>query len=279
MKFPGAPYSLKMACGENPKLSNKNRRPVTRMGVTLAMREVWIEAQAYADKLRRYNDDNALKGGGFMPGRDLMYEHLAGVLSGDILVQMHCYRAEEMAVMLEVAREFGFHITAFHHASEAYKIADILAENKTCAVLFSDWWGFKMEAYDAIPEAMAFVHEAGGCPVIHSDSTLGGQYLNQDIALALAAGQRAGLAINRAQAITWVTMNAARVLGLEDQIGSVEKGKNADLVIWSEDPFSVYARAEKVFIDGAIVFDRHDKKRQPKSDFEIGHMLNMEPGS
>lgn len=276
MKFPGAPYPLKMACGENPKRTHKDRRPITRMGTVLAMREAWIAARTYADSWRRYRENVGESEHPQIPERDLGNENLAGVLNGQVLVQMHCYRAEEMAVMLDVAAEFGFRIRAFHHASEAYKIADLLAENETCAVLFSDWWGFKMESYDAIPESMAFVHEAGGCSVIHSDSIMNGQYLNHEIAIALAAGQRAGLQLSRADAIAWVTLNAAAVLGLDDRIGSVETGKNADLVIWSGDPFSVYSKAEKVFIDGAIVYDRFDQNRQPISDFEIGHMLNVE---
>jgi len=187
---------------------------------------------------------------------------------------MHCYRAEEMAVMYNIAKEFDFKIAAFHHASEAYKIADMLTENDTCAVLFADWWGFKMEAFDAIPQAMAFVHAAGGCAVLHSDTTLTGQYLNKDLAIALRAGQQAGLNITPAQAISWLTLNAAKTLGLEQQIGSLEVGKNADLVIWSADPFSVYSKTEQVFIDGAIAYDRFDKSRQPRSDFELGQQLN-----
>ncbi|PCI54283.1 MAG: amidohydrolase [Alphaproteobacteria bacterium] len=276
MKFPGAPYSLKMACGENPKMSRKSKRPITRMGVAYAMREEWIKATDYANEWLHYEKISAKGEDIPSPKRNLAYENLRGVLNGDILVQIHCYRAEEMAVMIAISKEFDYHITAFHHASEAYKIADILTANEICTVLFSDWWGFKMEAYDAIPEAMAFIHDAGGCPVIHSDSTLTGQYLNQKIAAALAAGKHAGLNINRAEAISWATLNAAKVLGLDEQTGSLEPGKNADLVIWSGDPFSVYTKAEKVLIDGAIAFDRFDKNRQPISDFELGQNLNRE---
>ncbi len=160
MKFPGAPYSLKMACGENPKrvYGGRFQAPSTRMGNVAGYRAAWIAAADYRDKLAA-----AEKGAGEAPLRDLKLETLVGVLNGEILVHNHCYRADEMSVMLDIAKEFDYKITAFHHAVEAYKIADLLAEADTCAAMWADWWGFKMEAYDGIRENAAIVDRAEAC--------------------------------------------------------------------------------------------------------------------
>ena len=135
---------------------------------------------------------NMSKDGGDTPARDLAMDTLTGVLDGKILVQNHCYRADEMAIVIDMAKEFGYHVTAFHHAVEAYKIADLLRDNDICAAMWADWYGFKMEAYDAIHENIALVHNAGACAMIHSDDPNGIQRLNQEAAKALAAGRRAG---------------------------------------------------------------------------------------
>ena len=166
MKFPGAPYGLKMACGENPKrvFGSKGTMPQTRMGNIALARETWMKAVAY----KRKWDDYYAKGGD-MPERDASMDTLKGVLEGKILVQNHCYRADEMANMIDMSKEFGYHIAAFHHAVEAYKIADLLRENNICAVMWADWYGFKMEAYDAIPQNIALVQNAGACAMVHSD--------------------------------------------------------------------------------------------------------------
>jgi imidazolonepropionase-like amidohydrolase len=268
MKFPGAPYGLKMACGENPKRvygDMKGRAPGTRMGNVAGYRNAWIKAEAYRKKV-----DAAAAGEGEAPERDLKLETLAGVLRGDILVHNHCYRADEMAVMLDIATEFGYKVTAFHHAIESYKIADLLAEAGTCSAMWADWWGFKMEAFDSIRENIALVDAAGACAIVHSDSSIGIQRLNQEAAKAMAAANRAGMNVAPEHALTWITRNAARALGIEDETGTLESGKAADVVIWDRDPFSVYARAQQVYIDGALVYDRDDPARQPVSDFELG---------
>ncbi|MBT8143955.1 MAG: amidohydrolase family protein, partial [Gammaproteobacteria bacterium] len=268
MKFPGAPHTLKMACGENPKRvygAGRQSAPMTRMGNVAGYRQAWADAQSYLRKL-----DNAEAGGGEPPDRNLRLETLAEVLRGNITVHNHCYRADEMAVMLDVAREFGYEVSSFHHATEAYKIADLLAESGTCAAMWADWWGFKLEAFDAIRENVAFVEQAGACAIVHSDSGIGIQRLNQEAAKAMAAGQRAGIDITPETAISWITINPAKSLRIDDQVGSLERGKMADIVIWDGDPFSVYTRAEQVLIDGAIVYDRHDPSRQPVSDFSLG---------
>jgi imidazolonepropionase-like amidohydrolase len=269
MKFPGAPYGLKMACGENPSrvYGGRNQSPATGMGNVAGYRSGFIEAQNY---LRRWNDWRE-DGEGTPPTRDLRLETLAGVLEGDILVQNHCYRADEMAVMIDIAEEFGYAIRAFHHATEAYKVADMLAENEICAAMWTGWWGFKMEALDAIEENVAFVDAAeGSCAVVHSDDSTLIQRLNQEAAAALSAGLRAGLDIREEDALRWITINAAHAIGVDDETGSLEPGKRADVVIWSHDPFSIYARADQVFIDGALTFDRTDPAYQPRTDFELG---------
>jgi imidazolonepropionase-like amidohydrolase len=267
-KFPDAPYGLKLACGENPKYTfgAKGVFPSSRMGSVAGDREAWIEAAEYRQKWLDYESGKRSK----LPDRDLKRDTLAGVLDGDILVHWHCYRADDMATLFDTAKEGGFHITAFHHAVEAYKIPALFVSNHTCAVVWSDWWGYKMEALDGIRANAALLDAQGVCVAMHSDSPWLGQRLNLEAAKAMAAGNRAGLHLTEAHAIEWVTLNSAKILGLGAKIGSLEPGKNADLVIWSGDPFSVYSRADQVFIDGALVFDRLDASHQPRSDFEVG---------
>ena len=268
MKFPGAPYGLKMACGENPKRVYGSRKqfPSTEMGNVAGYRQAWADAQDYDARWKAWEKEKK----GAPPKRDLRLETLAGVLAGRIRVQMHCYRCDEMATMLEVAREFHYHIAAFHHAVEAYKLPDLLKASGTCAAMWADWWGFKIEAWDGIVENIPMVDAGGACAMIHSDSEDGIQRLNQEVAKAWAAGRRAGLDIPEARAIEWMTLNPARALGIDDRTGSLAAGKMADVVLWSADPFSVYAKAEKVFVDGALVYDRDDPARQPESDFVLG---------
>ena len=266
MKFPGAPQSLKMACGENPArvYGNRNSSPATGMGNVAGYRQAWANAERYARRLRA-----AENGDGEPPDRDLEMETLAGVLNGDILLQWHCYRADEMANAIEIAHEFDFEIAAFHHAVEAYKIGDMLAEEGICAAMWADWWGFKIEAYDGIRENIPFVDAAGACAIVHSDSDVGIQRLNQEAAKAMSDGRRAGLEITRAQAWTWVSRNPARALGIDDETGTLEAGRRADVVIWSDDPLSSYAVAESVYIDGALIYER-GAPGDPPSDFELG---------
>jgi imidazolonepropionase-like amidohydrolase len=267
MKFPGAPYGLKMACGENPKrvYGSKSQMPQTRMGNIAIVRETWAKAQRYK---RRW--DTYYAKGGDMPERDLGMETLAGVLRGQILVHNHCYRADEMAIMLDVAKEFGYKVTAFHHAVEAYKIADLLAASGTCSAMWADWYGFKMEAYDGIKENIPFVDKAGACAIVHSDDPNGIQRLNQEAAKALADGRRAGIAITEEHAWRWLSYNPAKALGIADKTGSLKPGKMADVVLWNADPFDTYARPERVWIDGALLYDSANPRLRPVSDFELG---------
>lgn len=267
MKFPGAPHGMKMACGENPKrvYGSRGQAPGTRMGNVAGYREAWIAAADYRDKMAAAED-----GKGEPPMRDLKLETLAGVLNGEILVHNHCYRADEMSIMLDIAKEFGYTVSAFHHAVEAYKIGDLLAESDTCAAMWADWWGFKMEAYDGIRENAAIVDKAGACAIIHSDSGIGIQRLNQEAAKVMGAAARVGMDIPPEHAIQWITKNPAKSLGVEDVVGTLEAGKMADVVVWNGTPFSVYAQAEQVYIDGALAYDRNDPSVNPIPDFSLG---------
>jgi imidazolonepropionase-like amidohydrolase len=274
MKFPGAPWGLKMACGENPKRVYGNRRtlPSTRMGNVASWRQSWSEAVEYQRDWAQYEARRASGAKDLRaPKRDLRMETMAAVLRGEILVQNHCYRADEMAIVLDMAKEFGYKVSTFHHATEAYKIADLLAENGVCAAVWADWWGFKMESYDAIPENMVIVDAAkGGCAIVHSDSDEGIQRLNQEAGKGIASAARAGIAIAPEHAIRWITQNPARALGIAEKTGTLEVGKAADVVVWNGSPFSSYALTEQVFIDGAMRFDRGARRPLPESDFMLG---------
>ncbi|WP_202624109.1 amidohydrolase, partial [Steroidobacter agaridevorans] len=289
MKFPGAPQGLKMACGENPKgfYGGKGQAPMTRMGNVAGYRQAFADAQAYREEWNKYrrelaayekkqkdssgkkkDDDDKPPS---PPKRDLKSETLVGAMDGEILVHIHCYRADEMAIMIDLAKEFGFKIAAFHHAVEAYKIADLLAQNNICGAEWADWWGFKMEAFDGVMENLALTDmPKNSCAVVHSDSAEGIQRLNQEAGKALVRGNRMGLDISREHAITWLTLNAAKALGIDKVTGTLEAGKMGDVVIWNGDPFSVYALAENVFIDGALVYDRANPSTKPASDFLLG---------
>jgi len=199
---------------------------------------------------------------------------LRGVLSGEILVQNHCYRADEMANVLDMAKEFGYHVEAFHHAVEAYKIADLLKANNTCAAVWADWYGFKMESYDGIGENLAILEKSGACGMIHSDDENGIQRLNQEVAKVLASARHAGIEISDAAAWKWLSLNPAKSLHIADRTGSLVAGKMADVVLWNGNPFSVYTRPEKVWVDGAMLYDMNNPRLRPVSDFELG-----QPGS
>ena len=282
MKFPAAMHGLKMACGENPKrvYGSKSQAPATRMGNVAGYRQAFADAQEYQRGWQKYErelaeyekkkDTDKDAKAPDEPKRDLKLETLRGALEGKILVHIHCYRADEMQVMLDLAEEFGFKIAAFHHGVEAYKIANRLAEKGVCGALWADWWGFKMESFDGIPENIPIVDRPeGGCAIVHSDSEEGIQRLNQEAAKAMTRGALVGLSVPPERAIRWVTANAAKALGIADRTGTLEPGKMADVVVWNRDPFSVYALAEQVFIDGALLYER-SQVGKPRSDFMLG---------
>jgi imidazolonepropionase-like amidohydrolase len=298
MKFPGAPHGLKIACGENPKrvYGERNQLPSTRMGNLAGYRQAFADAREYARQWDKYardlaayekqrsaprkgrnqKEDEKPAGPPSEPRTDFKLQTLAEVLEGNILVHIHCYRADEMATMLDLAREFGFRIAAFHHGVEAYKLSARLAKEGVCGALWADWWGFKMEAFDGIQENLALIDYApGGCAIVHSDSSEGVQRLNQEAAKSMSRGIRMGMDIPPERAIRWLTANAARSLGLEDCVGTLAAGRMADVVIWNRNPFSVYALAGQVFIDGTLMFDRDRPLAQPHSDFLLGQGVDQ----
>ena len=297
-RFPGAPEGLKMACGENPKRDyGQKSGPQTRMGNVAGYRDAFQKAAEYQRGWDRYHKDlsewTAKKKKGddkqsagpddalgakperkndepTPPARDFALETLAGVLRGEILVHNHCYRADEMALMLDLAASYGFTIRSFHHATDAYKIADRLAAAGTAASVWADWWGFKAESFDGIRENAALLTQAGARAIIHSDSPVGIQRLNQEAAKAMHAGRRAGLPVSDDQALRWITANAAWALGIDKQTGTLEPGKLADLVVWNTTPFSVYAVAEQVYVAGELTYVRG--ALEPRTDFELGYL-------
>lgn len=281
MLLPGAPGTLKMACGENPKRvygEGKGAMPMSRMGSLYLVRQKFLEARRYKlrwDQWRKKPYELDAKTGAKKPlnppDRDLHLETLAGVMAGEILPQIHCYRADEMLLQIKLSHEFGYKIRSFHHALEAYKIADVLARERISVSTWADWWGFKIEAWDAVEQNLALVEAAGGIPVLHTDSPEGIQRMNQEAGKAMASGRAAGLTVTEDQALRWITANPAWALGVEAQTGTLEAGKMADVVIWDAHPFSVYAHAEQVYVDGHL---RHDRRagaprRAPWSDFEV----------
>ncbi|MBI4510025.1 MAG: amidohydrolase family protein [Deltaproteobacteria bacterium] len=296
VRFPDAPPTLKMACGENPKrLHGEKGGPKTRMGELATLRAIFFEAAEHRAKLSTYKRERALwerkraraaelddqaKAAGkpdrvkpvpapSPPPRDERLEVLADVLEGNTLVQLHCYRASDMLQLVALADELGFGIRSFHHALDAYKIRDVLVSHGIAVSTWADWWGFKMEALDGIPENAALFSQAGGRAVIHSDSSLGIQRLNQEAAKAMNAGRAAGIPISEDEALRWITANPAWVLGIEKVTGTLEVGKRADVVLWSGHPFSVYSRPDLVLVRGRKVFDRRVGRRP--TDFEIGN--------
>lgn len=267
MMFPDAPMGVKMACGENPKRVYQNSGPSTRMGNVAGYRAAFIRAEKYRKKWDEWMEGDRKED---PPDRDLGSETLAEILRGNLLAHVHCYRADDMGSIINLAREFDFPIRSFHHGVEAYKIRDLLAADSIGASVWYNWWGFKMEAFDGIPENLALLTEAGVRAILHTDDDMGVQLMNQDAARAMYAGRASGVDVSRDQALRWITANPAWALGIDERVGTLEEGKNADVVIWSADPFSVYAHADAVFIDGALVYDRSRTDLQPTTDFEVG---------
>jgi imidazolonepropionase-like amidohydrolase len=254
MLFPGAPRSIKFASGENPKrvYGGRDQLPSTRMGNFEVQREALVQAQDYMQEWDAY--DAKVKSGdkdATPPKHDLKLEALADVLRGKLLVQIHCYRADEMLTEIAMAKEFGYKLRAFHHALEAYKIADQLAAAGVGIATFSDWWGYKQEAWDAIPWNAVMAMRKGVKVAIKSDSEDFARRLNQEAAKAMRYG-----GATEQEALQMITLNAAWIIGVEDRVGSIDVGKDADLVIWDGYPLSSYGVPNKVLIDGDLYFDR-----------------------
>src|SRR5271168_895236 len=253
MLFPNAPRSIKFASGENPKrvYGRRNELPSTRMGNFEVMRQAFEDAKAYMATWDAYNAKIA-KGDkeAVAPKKDLKLEALADVLRGKLYVQIHCYRADEFLTEEAIAKEYGYKIRAFHHALEMYKVAGQIAPTGTGIATFTDWWGFKDEAWDAIPWNAVMSMRAGVKVALKSDSNDHIRRLNQEAGKMVHYG-----GATEDEAIRMVTLNPAWIMGIDDKTGSLDVGKDGDVVIWNMDPLSTYARAEKVYIDGDLFFD------------------------
>jgi imidazolonepropionase-like amidohydrolase len=253
MLFPNAPRSIKFASGENPKrvYGRRNELPSTRMGNFEVMRQAFEDAKAYMATWDAYNAKVA-KGDkdAVAPKKDLKLEALADVLRGKLYVQIHCYRADEFLTEEAIAKEYGYKVRAFHHALEMYKVGDKIAPTGTGIATFADWWGFKDEARDAIPWNAVMSMREGVRVALKSDSNDYVRRLNQEAGKMVHYG-----GATEEEALKMVTLNPAWIIGVDDRVGSIDTGKDGDIVIWNADPLSTYARAEKVYIDGDLFFD------------------------
>jgi imidazolonepropionase-like amidohydrolase len=259
--FEGAPPGIKFALGENVKRSGSAgngfgaspglRYPATRMGVEDVIREALTQARAYQKEWQDYQAKLDRHEQAIPPRRDLKLDPLVEVLEGKRYVHAHCYRADEILMLLHIADDFGFKIRTLQHVLEGYKVAQEIAAHGTGASTFSDWWAYKAEAFDAIPYNAAMLVRAGVVTSVNSDSAELMRHLNTEAAKSMKYG-----GLNETEALSLITINPAKQLGIENRVGSIEPGKDADLTIFDKHPLSSYAKVEKVFIDGQLYFDR-----------------------
>ncbi|HEX2775381.1 MAG TPA: amidohydrolase family protein [Candidatus Acidoferrales bacterium] len=280
LPFEGALPGIKFALGENPKRSNfspppgiEPRYPATRLGVEETIREAFIEARQYKKDWEDYKQKKAAGDQNLIPPRrDEKLEPLVEVLEGKRYVHSHCYRADEILMLIRVANEFGFKIRTFQHVLEGYKIADEIAASGAGGSTFSDWWAYKMEAFDAIPYNAALMTDRGVVVSINSDDAEEARHLNQEAAKSMKYG---GLSAN--DALKLITLNPAIQLGIDNRVGSIDVGKDADLAIFNHDPLSVYAVVQKTLIDGRVYFDRQrDIDMRPALEKEKQDLLAKE---
>jgi imidazolonepropionase-like amidohydrolase len=258
LPFEGALPGIKFALGENPKRSNfsipgqPRRYPSTRMGVEETIRGAFSEARDYQKTWEDYDKRVAAGEKNLLPPRrDLRLDPLVEVLQGKRYVHSHCYREDEILMLLRVAKEFGFKVRTFQHVLEGYKIADELAAAGVGASTFSDWWAYKVEAYDAIPYNAALMTRRGVVVSINSDDAEEATHLNQEAAKSMKFG-----GLSHDEALKMVTLNPAMQLGIDKRVGTIDVGKDADLAIYNHDPMSAYAVVQKTIIDGRVYFDR-----------------------
>ncbi len=279
--FPGAMPGIKFALGENPKRSSSpnlpgvpRRYPNTRMGVEEVIRDAFTRARDYK---KVWDEYRAAVGKGeknlVPPRRDLQLEPLVEVLEGKRYVHSHCYRADEILMLINLADEFGFKVKTFQHVLEGYKVAKEIAQHGAGASIFADFWGYKIEAYDAIPYNAAILTRAGVVVSMNSDSDERARRLNIEAAKAMHYGD-----LSEEEALKLITINPAIQLGIQNRVGSIEVGKDADLAIWNAHPLSVYARVDTTLIDGDIFFDRQqDLARRPELAKERARLEQAEP--
>lgn len=287
--FEGAPPGIKFALGENPKRSRgtppgvERRYPATRMGVVDVIRRAFVEARAYRQAFRDYEAAKAAGRPALPPRRDLKLEPLVEILEGERMVHAHCYRQDEILQLLRVAEEFGFRIATLQHVLEGYKVADEIAEHGAGASTFSDWWAYKVEAYDAIPHNAALMAERGVLVSINSDSAEEARHLNQEAAKTVKWG-----GMTEEQALATITINAAIHLGIGDRVGSIEVGKDADLAVFDRHPLSTFAVNRFTVVDGEVLFsmERDREMREAmtaeraalEAKFEAGSESAARPG-
>ena len=269
MKFAAAPQGIKFALGENVKQANwgdeyTTRYPQTRMGVEQIMRDAFVAAQLYRREWAAWRQT----GRGLPPRRDLELEAVAEILEGTRWIHCHSYRQDEILALLRTLAEFEITIGSFQHILEGYKVADTMAEQGAMGSAFADWWAYKFEVYDAIPYAGALMHNAGVVVSFNSDDRELGRHLNQEAAKAVKYG-----GVAPAEALQFVTLNPARQLRIDDRVGSLEVGKDADLVVWSGDPLAITSRVEQTWIDGRRYFDREQDLALRERDAEVRNAL------
>lgn len=253
-----APPGIKFALGENPKSSNfqpppgiPRQYPNTRMGVQEVIRDAFTGARDYMAEWDEYEARRKRREEAIPPRRDLLLEEMADILRGRVLVHSHCYRADEIMMLIRLAEEMGFKVRTFQHVLEGYKVAREMARHGAGGSTFIDWWGFKIEAYDATPYNVALMARNGVLTSVNSDSSELARRLNLDAAKAVKYG-----GLSEEEALKTATINPAIQLGIDHRVGSIEVGKDADLVIWSGHPLSTYSRVETTFIEGEVYFDR-----------------------
>jgi len=284
MIFQGALPGIKFALGENPKRAGNPtgqrvgagnvpaRYPATRMGVEDVIREAFTDAKAYQASWKEYNEKVARGEQVLPPRRDLKLEPLVEVLEGKRLLHSHCYRADEILMLLRVADEFGFKVRTLQHVLEGYKVAKEIAEHGAGASTFSDWWAYKLEAFDAIPYNAAIMTRKGVVVSLNSDSAELMRHLNDEAAKTMKYG-----GLNETEALSLITINPAKQLMIDNRVGSIEAGKDADITIFDKHPLSNFAKVEKVFIDGQLYFDRDsDLAERPTRDIEKKKLVDKE---
>lgn len=276
-----APQTIKFALGENPKRSNfslpgvPRRFPATRMGVEETIREAFTQGREYIRKWDEYSA--AVKRGEnpLPPRRDLKLEAIAGILQGKINIHSHCYRTDEIVMLMNLAKEFGIKVHTFQHVLEGYRVAKEIAEHGANASILPDWWAYKAEAYEGIPGNAAIMLRRGIIVSIHSDSNEAARHFYMEAAKLIKYGD-----LSEEEALRLVTLNPAMQLGLDKRIGSIDVGKDADLVIFNGHPFSVYSRPEMTMIEGIVYFDRaEDLKRREQIAREKKELIEREKKS
>ena len=263
-----APRTIKFALGENPKSANfrppeglPRQYPATRMGVEEVIRKSFTDARDYMAAWDEYEAKRKRNEAAIPPRRDLLMETMADILRGKIDVHAHSYRADEIVMLLNLADEMGFKVRELQHVLEGYKVSREIARHGATAGTFIDWWGYKAEAYDAIPYNVALMVRNGVLTSVNSDSDELARHLNHDAAKAMKYG-----GLSEEDALRVCTINPAKQLRLDHRIGSIEAGKDADLVIWTGHPLSTYSRVETTFIEGEVYFDRAQDLQRREAD-------------